>query len=113
MTRRERRAGVYLHGERVGRLVEREDGVCVFAYEAAWVARPDAAPISLAMPVRTEPFESRGLHAFFLGLLPEGWNHAMAVRSLGIDPGDDMALLIATAVDGIGAVDVRAEDEAP
>lgn len=111
MKHTERRALVLLHGERVGTLVEREDGMCVFGYDPAWIARPDPQPISFSMPVRTAVYESRGLHPFFLGLLPEGWNRNAAVRSLGLHPDDDVGLLLATGEDCIGAVDVIAVRE--
>lgn len=112
MRRSERRAEVRLHGERVGVLVERPDRSCVFTYTLEWVARPDPQPVSTSLPVRAAPYEARRLHPYFAGLLPEGWNRDAAVRSLGLDPGDEMALLLATGVDCVGAVDVIVIDEA-
>ena len=53
-----RRAIVRLDGQRVGILSERASG-SAFAYDEAWLARPDAEPISLTMPLRAEPYESR------------------------------------------------------
>ena len=41
--------------------------------DADWLARPDAVPVSLTLPLRPEPYDSRSLHPFFENLLPEGW----------------------------------------
>jgi len=66
-----RRGAISLDGARVGVLEETADG-SRFTYDAAWLARPDAVPISLTMPLRSEAYAGRGLLPFFENLLPEG-----------------------------------------
>lgn len=100
-----RHAIVRLHGRRVGLLTACDDGTSIFRYDRNWI-ESGGPPISFSMPVQPEPFETSGLHPFFLGLLPEGWNRQAAVQSLGIDSNDDMGLLLATGADCIGAVEV-------
>lgn len=62
---------VFLHDERVG-LLERLDGAGLrFTYDAQWLAGAET-PISLALPLREEPYLDAECRPFFAGLLPEG-----------------------------------------
>lgn len=101
-----RRGIIQLSGERVGVLEETESGTR-FTYDRAWLARDDALPISLTLPLRDEPYESRGLHPFFENLLPEGWLLELSTSKLKISKDDAFGLLLATCGDCIGAVEVR------
>jgi HipA-like protein len=107
-----RRAFIYISGARVG-VLEETTGGSRFTYDRAWIERRDPLPISLTMPVRDEPFDSRGLHPFFENLLPEGWLLELSTAKLKIAKDDAFGLLVATCADCIGAVEVRpaAKDE--
>lgn len=105
-----RRGTVSLAGEVVGTLEEISDGVR-FTYAPAWLARPDALPISLTLPLRGEPYDSRGLHPFFENLLPEGWLLELSTAKLKIPKDDAFGLLLATCADCIGAVEIIADVE--
>jgi serine/threonine-protein kinase HipA len=107
-----RRGIVSIDGARAG-VVEETDTGSRFVYDAAWVARPDAPPVSLTMPVRAEPYAARGLLPFFENLLPEGWLLELATAKLKIPKDDAFGLLLAACADCVGAVEVRAEDAAP
>jgi serine/threonine-protein kinase HipA len=108
----ERRAIVRLDGQPVGTLTERGRTV-TFQYDAAWLERKDAAPISLTMPLRSEPYITAGLHPYFENLLPEGWLLEIATKKLKIAKDDAFGLLLATCADCIGAVEILpAEQEA-
>lgn len=97
---------VRLDGRRVG-LIEETDAGSRFTYDAAWVARgAAAAPVSITMPVRPEPYESKGLLPFFENLLPEGWLLELSTKRLKISKDDAFGLLLATCADCIGAVEV-------
>ena len=100
-----RRGIIRLSGQRVGVLVETERG-SRFSYDAEWLARVDALPISVTMPLRAEPYESAGLHPYFENLLPEGWLLEIATSKLKIAKDDAFGLLLATCADCIGAVEV-------
>jgi HipA-like protein len=109
-----RRAVVRLDGRPVGELLETERG-SRFTYDAAWLAMSGAAPISLTLPLRAEPYEWPGLHPFFENLLPEGWLLTIATSKLKIAPDDAFGLLLATCADCVGAVEVvpPADEEHP
>ena len=101
-----RRGVVSLSGQRVGEIEETELG-SRFAYDSDWLASPQAVPISHTLPLRAEPYESRGLHPFFENLLPEGWLLELATTKLKIAKDDSFGVLLATCADCIGAVEVR------
>lgn len=108
---KERHAIVRLDGQRVGTLTERGKEV-TFAYDAEWLARRDAVPVSLTLPLREKPYVSEGLHPFFENLLPEGWLLELATKKLKISKDDAFGLLAATCADCIGAVEIVPPEEA-
>jgi HipA-like protein len=99
---------VRLDGRRVGVIEELGTG-SRFTYDAEWLALPGAAPVSLILPLRSEPYESRGLLTFFENLLPEGWLLELSTAKLKIPKDDAFGLLLATCADCVGAVEVIAE----
>jgi serine/threonine-protein kinase HipA len=100
------RAGVVsLDGVPVGRIEELGDRIR-FSYDPAWLAHPDAVPISLTLPLGAEPFDTPGLHPFFENLLPEGWLLELATSKLKIPKDDAFGLLLATCADCVGAVEI-------
>lgn len=105
---RPRRAVVCISGERVGILEETRIG-SHFRYDEAWLSRPDARPLSPTLPLRSEPYESEGLHPYFDNLLPEGWLLDIKEQRLKLDANDAFGLLLASGKDLIGAVDVLPE----
>lgn len=105
------RAGVVLYQNvRAGRIFEDEDGYH-FAYEEAYLARPDAVPVSLTLPLQTKEYVSKTMIPFFDGLIPEGWLLEIAEKTWKLDPRDRMGLLLTCCGDCIGAVSVLPEKE--
>jgi serine/threonine-protein kinase HipA len=110
-----RTAIVRLAGQRVGEIVEAGE-VTRFTYDVSWLARADAVPVSLTLPLREEPYDANGLHPFFENLLPEGWLLQLSTTKLKIPPDDAFGLLMATCADCAGAVEILAagqEAQAP
>ena len=109
-----RRAEVQLNGRMAGVLEERDNGF-IFAYAPEYLALPDAAAVSLSLPLQSEPFEDKRLFPFFDGLIPEGWLLDIAEQTWKLDARDRMGLLISCCRDCIGAVGVEpimeADDE--
>lgn len=100
-----RRANVSIDCAVVGTLEETANG-SRFTYTAAYAARPNAAAVSLTLPVRAEPYEGTGLLPWFENLLPEGWLLDIATTGLKIPRDDAFGLLLAVGGDTIGAVEV-------
>ena len=105
-----RRALVRLDGQPVGTFEETERGTR-FTYDPAWLQRPDAVPISLVLPLGSEPYDWPGLHPVFENLLPEGWLLGIATTKLRIAPDDGFGLLLAPAA--VDAGDVLVRQDAP
>jgi serine/threonine-protein kinase HipA len=105
-----RRIGrVKLAGKIVG-TIEEADGQTTFTYSSEWLNAPNAVPVSLTLPLRKEPYVSRGLHPFFENLLPEGWLLEVTTKKLKISKDDPFGLLLATCADCIGAVEIEPSD---
>jgi serine/threonine-protein kinase HipA len=85
-------------------------GQTTFTYAPEWLARPDAVPVSLTLPLRREPYVSDGLHPFFENLLPEGWLLELTTKKLKISKNDPFGLLLATCRDCVGAVEIEPAD---
>lgn len=96
---------VYYQDKDAGLLEETDEGYR-FTYNPDWVAEGQD-PVSLTLPVRTEPWEARTLFAFFDGLIPEGWMLELGLRNWKLDPRDRFGLLAAFCRDTIGAVGVE------
>ena len=109
----EPRSGRVLLSGQVAGVIEELGDKTRFTYSPEWLARQDAVPVSLTLPLRTEPYESQGLHPFFENLLPEGWLLEVSSKKLKISKDDPFGLLIATCGDCVGAVEIEAlESEA-
>lgn len=99
-----RKAGVMFKESFAGAIEETGQGYR-FAYAPGFLAQ--GKPIGVAFPLREQPYESRVLFPFFLGLLPEGWFREIVCQTLKIDPKDDFGLLIKACGDCIGAVWIK------
>ena len=97
-----RRAEVRVGDVRAGELKETGDGY-TFSYDASY----DGPPVSLTMPVRTEPYHYERFPPFFDGLLPEGSQLEALLRQAKLDRGDYLGQLIQVGEDLIGSVTVH------
>lgn len=100
-----RQADIYRKGCIAGILTE-EDGEYRFSYEPDYLSREDAHPISLTLPLQSEPFVSPVLFPFFDGLIPEGWLLDVALRNTDVSILDRMSLLLLCCKECIGSISV-------
>lgn len=105
-----KKALIYFRDILAGRLAETEEGY-EFQYEATYLAKQQAEPISLTLPLRKEVYQSHVLFPFFDGLIPEGWLLDVALRNTDISILDRMSLLLLCCKDCIGAVSVIPDNE--
>ena len=103
------RVGKVFYGDTLaGHIERRNNGAYCFVYQPDYLARPDARPVSLTLPLRREEYNSPMLFPFFSGLLAEGNLKDLQCRLHRIDPDDDFTrLLKTTRHDVIGAVTVE------
>lgn len=102
-------AQVRMSGRRVGTLRELPSGGTRFQYDAAWLSAPQNRPVSLTLPLRSEPYDAKGIHPFFTNLLPEGWLLDVSLARLKIARDDAFGLLLAVCADCMGEVEIVAE----
>ena len=96
---------VYYKGVAAGTIREDENGF-VFAYDAEYLAREGAQPVSLTLPLREEPYVSNVMFPFFDGLIPEGWLLNVITRNWKLLPTDRFGLLLKACKDPIGNVSI-------
>ena len=99
-----RKAKVNYKDRLTGYLSETENGFR-FVYDENYLR--SGQPVSVSLPLRNEPYESKELFSFFRGLLPEGWYLNIVSATSKIDANDSFGLLLATTGDTIGAVTVH------
>ncbi|WP_305045351.1 type II toxin-antitoxin system HipA family toxin [Geoalkalibacter sp.] len=101
MTNRE--LDVYLLHSLAGKLRLSDQGM-VFQYETAYLATAQALPLSLSLPLQTEPCDAQSSRHFFANLLPEGAVREVVARRHHLSPENDFDLLAALGGDCAGAV---------
>lgn len=104
MNQRFRKAYIFCGNRKAGLIEETERGYR-FTYSEEFL--DSAVPVSITLPIREEPYESKELFPFFQGLIPEGWYLDILTRTLKIDKNDLFGILISTCEDTIGWVSVR------
>lgn len=105
-----RKGNVYYKNILAGVIFENEEGY-VFQYQESYVNSDLAKPISLTLPVQTEPYQSKILFPFFDGLIPEGWLLNIAVANWKINARDRFGLLLSLCNDCIGCVSIKGIEE--
>lgn len=103
-----RKAEVFLHSREAGVLIEEEKNE---RYRFVYHSEYEGPPISVTMPVEQQEYEFDRFPPFFEGLLPEGVNLEMLLRTRKIDRDDAFSQLMAVGEDTVGAVTVREVDE--
>ena len=106
-----RKAQVFYNKDFAGYITEAKDGY-IFEYDKEFLKKN--IPISISLPPREDPYESKELFSFFKGLLPEGWYLDIVTATQKVDREDLFGLLLCTTgVDTIGAVTVRKMTNGP
>jgi serine/threonine-protein kinase HipA len=106
-----RNGKIYCGGLFAGRIEEVPEGYR-FTYDPGYLALAGTRAISLTLPKRPEPFNSKTLFPFFYGLLAEGVLKETQCRKLKIDENDHFGRLLKTAhCDTIGNITVVDEPE--
>jgi serine/threonine-protein kinase HipA len=103
---------VYLGSQLAGLLLKEPGGAVSFRYEAAWLARANAIPVSLSLPLREEAYRGEPVSAVFENLLPDSdvlrRRIAEKVGARGVDA---FSLLTRIGRDCVGAFQFVPDDE--
>jgi serine/threonine-protein kinase HipA len=104
----------WANGERMG-VVEDQDDIWSFVYDAQWLASKNAFPLSPVFPLREEPFvdgsSNRPVQWLFDNLLPENDMRSALAREAKIDGSDAWGLLGYYGRESAGALTLLAPDE--
>lgn len=92
-------------------LVWEDDQGYGFQYNEAYLLNPIYGPVSMTLPLRSEPFADKNLLPFFDGLIPEGWLLQIAIENWKLNPRDRMSLLLTLCKDCIGDVSIIENDK--
>ena len=79
------------------------------AYHNTWLSSPDRFPVSLAMPLRPEPYDGKLVLPWLMNLLPEGEPLRAMTRALGAAPEDVLGLIARTGNDLAGALSIASQ----
>ncbi len=88
-------------------VLTREGGNYQFTYNADYAGNNHNRPVSITLPLRSEPYHSASLFPVFINMLSEGANKRIQCRLLKIDENDYFSLLLATSGDSIGPITVK------
>jgi len=97
-----RKAEVQQRGRLAGALEEIDRQHSRFTYVPGYAGEP----VSLALPVRSEPYEFDRLPPAFEGLLPEGQQLEALLRQYKVDRGDMFTQLLMVGADVVGSLTV-------
>lgn len=89
-------------------MISETDSGYEFRYDEDYLASETAIPVSVTLPLRSEPYSSNALFPFFDGLIPEGWLLGVVERNWKIDGRDRFGLMLVSCVDCIGDVRIEA-----
>ncbi len=101
-------AFVYVRNTFAGTLSETDEGY-TFMYDSDYLKKEKPSPVSLTLPLKSEPYTSKTLFSFFDGLIPEGWLLNVVTSNWKIDSRDRFGVLLVACKDGIGNVSIREE----
>jgi serine/threonine-protein kinase HipA len=107
------RLRVYLYERLAGYLWLDDRQRFVFQYDPAWIEQPGRIALSLALPVRSEPYENDIARPFFANLIPEAEIRRVIARRLGISEKNDFVLLGKIGGECAGAVSIMPEGKLP
>jgi serine/threonine-protein kinase HipA len=103
---------VFSQGSEVGLLLKNPSGAISFKYADSWVARENAVPVSLSLPLRVDPFRGAQVLAVFENLLPDAESLRRAVaEKVGAQGIDAYSLLSSIGRDCVGALQFIPESE--
>ncbi len=100
--------------DRVGTLARESNGNALFKYDETYLAKPNAIPVSLSLPLTDAPYGDQSTRAYFENLLQEGDSQTRNIRDReGLATDDVVGLLALIGKDCPGAVSIVPEGAPP
>ncbi len=101
---------VYLHDHLAGKLTQLADGSLSFYYCRDYLNDGSAPAISVAMPLREQPYQDRFAKPYFSGLLPDERARQRLASALGLSDGNSFGLLEVIGGECAGALSLLPTD---
>ena len=98
-----RKAEVFIHDQLAGHLIQESTSAYKFEYLKGF----NGPPISMTMPVKNRLYTFDKFPPFFDGLLPEGFQLSMLLKTKKIDQADYFSQLTEISDDFVGAVSIH------
>jgi serine/threonine-protein kinase HipA len=101
---------VYLQDSLIGTLRQHVSGQLSFCYDATYIEK-SANPISISLPLQSEPFNDAVVRPFFSGLLPDESVRERLAKLLGVSEKNPFSLLLEIGGDCAGALSLFSHGE--
>ncbi|HIF5802092.1 TPA: type II toxin-antitoxin system HipA family toxin [Vibrio parahaemolyticus] len=102
----------YLNHTKVGHLIKQNGGKLQFCYDDSWLNQPNAYPISLSLPLQSQPHKGNPVANYFDNLLPDLTSTRKNIqRRYSTDSTDVFDLLNAIGRDCVGSLSLQPENE--
>jgi len=96
---------VFLNESQAGKLWV-EKGQLAFQYDSDWLENDSAVPLSVSLPLQSEPQEGTDVSAYFSNLLPEADQLIAVAKHFKVPLDDQFSLLKSVAGECAGAVSI-------
>ncbi|OXX69848.1 type II toxin-antitoxin system HipA family toxin [Vibrio sp. V03_P4A6T147] len=102
----------YINNTKVGHLTKTTDSPMQFCYDEKWLAQPNAYPISLSLPLQSQPLKDDPVANYFDNLLPDLTSTRRNIeRRYNTDSTDVFDLLHAIGRDCVGSLSLLPANE--
>lgn len=110
MAKGDQELAIWLNGQRVATLTKTRRGLGLI-YESSLVKKVGVGSLclSVALPVREDPFTGEAVERWVRGMLPEGETLSEIERRFNVSRGDSFGLLAAIGYDCAGAISIAEE----
>lgn len=94
----------------VGSIIGDTEYSASFCYSEDYLRQNDARPVSLSLPLRSEPYTPEETRRFFEGLLPEGFLRRTVAENNRTDNSDYLSLLELLGSECLGAIQIKGDN---
>ena len=95
----------------VGSIRGEDESDACFQYNEEYRRSPDAAALSISLPLQKDPFSPARTARFFEGLLPEGFTRRSVAQWMHVDESSYLSILHGLGRECLGAIRVAEADE--
>ena len=96
----------------VGTITGNDPADASFRYLPEYLHDPDAAALSISLPLQEEPYTAEQTSVYFESLLPEGFTRRSVAQWMHVDESDYLSILHGLGRECLGAVCITEADEA-